>query len=262
MKIPAWLIGVASISLVLALGVLYHLREVWLAQAEVEALSQVKYTRPQPAAELPIEIVGQRFEWRIRYPSSRRIESDRELIENFAKESSASQAQADDVYLVNELHMWKRGPVQIYLKSADVPHSFFLPVMRLKKDVIPGQVIDVWLKANDSNVSWDAEVADWKHDEEWQFACVEHSGQGPTKMRGQLFVYETKADFLKWLKRAEKERLKPRSRTARRDRLRAGLTHPPSRLVWNGNAASGQNTLARHALRHGGRSCQGQLPGP
>src|SRR5262249_32830147 len=121
---------------------------------QIEAWSQIKYQPMRPPAALPIEIVGHQFEWRIRYPSSRRLQSNSQLMENFAKESHADQEQADELHIVNELHLWKGGRVQIHLKSADVPHSFFLPLVRLKQDAIPGKVTDVWLEALHSNVKW------------------------------------------------------------------------------------------------------------
>ena len=35
------------------------------------------------------------------------------------------------------------------IKSADVLHSFFLPNLRMKQDVVPGMEQSVWFKANE-----------------------------------------------------------------------------------------------------------------
>jgi cytochrome c oxidase subunit 2 len=196
--------------IVLALCALYVLKDLWSAKSQIDEWSKVKHRGREPrTAELPIEIVGRQFEWRIRYPSSRRFQSDPQLVANFAKETSADQGQADDLHLVNELHLWEGAEVQILLKSKDVLHSLFVPVFRLKQDAVPGKVTTVWLVAHQSNVTWDAEAADWKHGDEWEFACAEHHGLARTKMRGQLFVHETKDDFLRWLKRTEEAGLQP-----------------------------------------------------
>jgi cytochrome c oxidase subunit II len=211
MTTRAWLMVVVLISLVVGLGAYYVVRDIRSANAEIEAWSQVKYDAMPPAAiELPIEIVGEKFAWRIRYPSSHRLQSDYQLAESFAREVRTDQAQADDVHLVNELHLWKQSKVRLYLKSTDVPHSLFIPLLRLKQDIIPGQVIDVWLEADQTNVAWDRKSADWKSGEEWEFVCAEHVRQ---EMIGRLLVHETKDEFLKWLKQVEESKaLPPRGR--------------------------------------------------
>jgi cytochrome c oxidase subunit 2 len=205
MKLRTWVIVAAFIGFIVALSTaLYIVREVWIAKAQIDEIdtwSQAKYSSRSTTAELPIEIVGQQFEWRIRYPSRHRLQNDLQLGEHFARETSADQGQADDIHLVNELHLWKGGSVHIHLKSQDVLHSFFVPRMRLKQEAVPGKVTIVTMEAIKSNVAWEPKADDWIPSDEWEFCCGEH-----TKMRGRLFVHETKADFLKWLKRAEEVR--------------------------------------------------------
>jgi len=62
MKVRTWIIGAAAIGLSLALGALCVVLQVWAAHAKIDALSQVKYSPGPSAADLPIEIVGRRFE--------------------------------------------------------------------------------------------------------------------------------------------------------------------------------------------------------
>ena len=50
----------------------------------------------------------------------------------------------DDIIVADELHVLKDRPVIIQLSSRDVIHSFGLPNMRVKQDVIPGLQIPVW----------------------------------------------------------------------------------------------------------------------
>src|SRR5262249_53785457 len=138
-------------------------------------------------------------QWHLRYPSSRRLESESGLIENFAKESNASQGQAEGVHVLNELHAWKGARVRVHLKAVDVTHSFFAPTYRLRQDVSPGKDVETGFEANESNVRW-SESAGWRPDEEWDFVCIEHA----KAMRGQILIHESKVDFLRWLKQAEK----------------------------------------------------------
>ena len=210
MKIRMWIIVGASTSFLALLFTLYIVHDWWVAKAQIEEWEQIKYNPDEFApAELPIEIVGRQLDWYIRYPSSGRFEADHQLVENFNRETSANRGQEDGLRLVNELHLWKGGKALLHLKSDDVLHSFFVPVVRLKQDVVPGRTTKAWLTPLQSNVTWNPEAGDWKYSDEWEFVCAEHSVQGHTRMIGLLFVHETKADFLKWLKQAEEGGLQP-----------------------------------------------------
>ena len=48
-----------------------------------------------------------------------------------------------DIATLNQLHLEVNRPVIIHLTSKDVIHSFFLPVMRVKQDAIPGQDVAI-----------------------------------------------------------------------------------------------------------------------
>jgi cytochrome c oxidase subunit 2 len=39
-------------------------------------------------------------------------------------------------------------------------------------------------------------------EKDWELACAELCGWGHYKMRGRLYVHETKDDYLRWLKMA------------------------------------------------------------
>ena len=81
-------------------------------------------------------------------------------------------------------------PALIYLSSKDVIHSFGLPVMRVKQDVIPGQVIPVWftptLKNNEATPNY-------------EIACAQLCGLGHYRMRGYMTI-QSKEDFDSWMK--------------------------------------------------------------
>lgn len=48
----------------------------------------------------------------------------------------------------NEIHVPVGVPVRVRLQSADVIHSFWVPELAGKMDVIPGQVNEMWLRAD------------------------------------------------------------------------------------------------------------------
>jgi cytochrome c oxidase subunit II len=84
----------------------------------------------------------------------------------------------------NEVHVPVGRTVQIDLRSLDVVHSFWVPNMHGKKDLIPGHPTSTWLKA----------------DREGKFRgqCAEFCGQQHAHMRLE-FVAETPDKFETWL---------------------------------------------------------------
>jgi cytochrome c oxidase subunit II len=184
-----------------------------IAFAQVETWASIKYQARMPIPDQVIEVSARQFEWRLRYPT---IEQMKDLIgeRGMAPSDWAQLAdswnkapQMDDVRIVNEIHTWKDARVRVYLKTRDVIHSFFLPNMRIKQDALPGKTIPVWFHPDDFNTKWDEDKQEWAmiKDKEWELACAELCGWGHYKMRGKLYVHETKADYEKWLSQAQKE---------------------------------------------------------
>lgn len=200
------LTALGSVFVLAMLYVAWVTCDLLAARQQVKSWAELKYQAPPPTnPQLPIEVVGQQFEWRIRYPSSTRLQNDPDLAVNFNAECQAGRGQADDVHLVSELHLWKKAAVLIQLKTNDVLHSFFIPMARIKQDVLPGKIVPVWFDMAESNVTWDPETVSWRCEEEWEFACAKVCGTGHAKMRGKMFVHDTKDSFLKWLKQKEEE---------------------------------------------------------
>ncbi len=48
---------------------------------------------------------------------------------------------------LNELHIPVGQPVKITMSSRDVLHSFYIPVFRVKRDVVPGMFTSLWFEA-------------------------------------------------------------------------------------------------------------------
>lgn len=212
-----------------------------LAVVQINVWADVKFQsrmpRPEDAA-LQLEVSARQWEWRLRYPSSQRMQSwekDPALARDFAH-----NAHIDDLRLVNEVHVWKGGADQpqrilVHLKTQDVLHSFFLPNLRLKQDALPGKTIPLWFAAVEHNVEpqvdpmtnekrWVEIGYDPKTGRStdpskiWELACAEFCGARHSMMRGKLYVHPDKADFLDWLEHAEAEhrRTQPPTITAAR----------------------------------------------
>ena len=197
-----------------------------LAILQINVWAEIKFQKNMPKPDghtQQMEVTARQWEWRIRYPNAKRMESwetNPEAAFDFAK-----NPHFDDVQIANEVHIWSGGKeaatrhnVLVHLRTLDVIHSFFLPNLRLKQDALPGKVIPVWFAVTEHNTERDAKTGRWvevgydsatgkTNDPEklWELACAEYCGTRHSMMRGRLFVHKDKADFMAWLKWAEEE---------------------------------------------------------
>ena len=88
-------------------------------------------TRPPSAPGLSVEVSAEQWWWRLRY---------------------ASDDPAGIFMTANEIHIPVGQPVRFELASPDVIHSFWVPQLAGKTDVIPGQRNVAWLQANQPGV--------------------------------------------------------------------------------------------------------------
>jgi cytochrome c oxidase subunit 2 len=144
---------------------------VFIAIYQMDAWADAKMRRPTlPNGQLkpPLaEITGRQFEWRIRYAGEDGV-----------------VGTPDDIQLVNDLHLPLNEEIVLQIKSADVLHSFFLPNLRVKQDVVPGMRQFVWFQPNKTGV--------------YDIVCAELCGWGHYKMRGRITV-EPREKFNTWL---------------------------------------------------------------
>jgi len=63
-------------------------------------------------------------------------------------------AARDDVWTQNQLNLPVGRPVIVHLSSKDVVHSFGLPQMRVKEDVIPGIEQRLWFTPTKTGELW------------------------------------------------------------------------------------------------------------
>ncbi|WP_437563193.1 cytochrome c oxidase subunit II [Sorangium sp. So ce542] len=82
---------------------------------------------PSGPAELTIDVRGHQFWWEVRYPDHQ-------------------------VVTANEVHIPVGRPVRLRLSSADVIHSFWVPELHGKRDMIPGETNVLWVQADRAGV--------------------------------------------------------------------------------------------------------------
>mgnify|MGYP002624064946 CR=1 FL=1 len=167
-----------SHSLEIVWSILPAVTLLFIAIYQMNAWANAKMDRPlEEDGVTPVpamaEVTGRQFEWRIRYPGD-----DGELY------------TPDDLFDVNELHVPMDEPVVLRIQSEDVLHSFFLPNMRIKQDLVPGMTQHVWFKAI--------------KDGEYDIVCAELCGWGHYKMKGRIHV-EERGEFEAYLKKLSKD---------------------------------------------------------
>ena len=118
----------------------------------------------QPAS---VRVTGRQFEWRIQYAGEDNV-----------------LGTADDVHTVNTLFLPVDEEAVISATSMDVLHSFFLPNMRVKQDLVPGMEQTIWFRPVKTGV--------------YDLVCAELCGWGHYKMRGRLIV-GTREEYQQWL---------------------------------------------------------------
>ncbi|PIS10665.1 MAG: cytochrome c oxidase subunit II [Bdellovibrio sp. CG10_big_fil_rev_8_21_14_0_10_47_8] len=87
-----------------------------------------------------------------------------------------------------EFYVPVNTPVKLIMTSKDVLHSFYIPSMRIKQDVVPGMY---------TTLSFNAEKLG-----DYQIFCAEYCGTTHSGMLGQMHVV-SQADFEKWLQENE-----------------------------------------------------------
>jgi cytochrome c oxidase subunit 2 len=138
-----------------------------------------------------LHVIAQQFVWNMHYPGpdGKFGKRSAELVDSESNpiglDTSDPDAK-DDIWITNDLRVPVNKPVLIKLTSLDVIHSFSLPNMRIKQDVVPGMEIPVWFKpVRESG------------DEQWQVACAQLCGVGHYRMAGQFHVVTENA-FQQW----------------------------------------------------------------
>lgn len=139
---------------------------------------------------LTVEVYGQQFAWNFRYagPDGQFGRTDPKQIDDAAGNpvgiDDKDPAGKDDV-VVSTLVIPVDRPVHLVLRSRDVIHSFFVPGLRVKQDLVPGMAIDTYFTPTVTG--------------KYEIACAELCGLGHYKMKSYMQVL-SEGDFTNWLK--------------------------------------------------------------
>lgn len=123
-----------------------------------------RLTQPAPEGSLRIEVTGEQFWWRVRYHLPNGEQFD----------------------LANEIRLPVGEPVQFLLDSPDVIHSFWIPSIGGKMDMVPGRVTSLTLEPTRTGV--------------FRGACAEYCGTSHALMSFYAVVTE-RDEFDRWAER-------------------------------------------------------------
>jgi cytochrome c oxidase subunit II len=120
---------------------------------------------PKPAEALEVTAIGHQFWWEFRYPGL-------------------------DVVTANELHVPVSDPAHptptfLKLLSADTDHSFWIPQLAGKTDLIPNHPNETWLDPHETGL--------------FLGQCAQYCGTQHAKMLLRVYV-DTPEDFKAWLR--------------------------------------------------------------
>src|ERR1700723_1281132 len=93
-------------------------------------------------------------------------------------------AHAEGQREINELHVPVGRDVKLIMTSQDVIHSFYVPVFRMKQDVLPGRYTVAWFRATKPGT--------------YHLFCAEYCGTQHSGMIGSIIVMEP-AQFEAWM---------------------------------------------------------------
>ena len=115
------------------------------------------------ASAIDINVTGHQWYWQVNYPGY-------------------------NWQLTDELHIPVNTPVHLHLTSADVIHSFWVPQLGVKLDMLPGRTNVLRLEASKAGV--------------YRGQCAEYCGFGHAHMQFTVTAHQP-AEFALWLRRQD-----------------------------------------------------------
>jgi cytochrome c oxidase subunit 2 len=139
-----------------------------LTLATARVIHEVQDAR-KPAAAVDVQVIGHQWWWEIRYPKL-------------------------GIVTANELHVpvsqsGDRLPTFLDLRSADVVHSFWVPRLAGKTDLIPNKVNSMWIEPERTGL--------------FVGQCAKYCGTQHAKMLLRVYVH-TREDFDRWVEQQRK----------------------------------------------------------
>jgi cytochrome c oxidase subunit II len=132
-----------------------------------------------PPGSYQVEVVAQQFSWNFHYPGNDKVfgRTDPKLIDDSSLNYvglDETDPNAKDDSVVSTLVIPVNRPTELVLRSKDVTHSFFVPQLRFKQDLVPGMNIHVHFTANKVG--------------KYELACAELCGMNHYKMKSFMLV--------------------------------------------------------------------------
>jgi cytochrome c oxidase subunit II len=127
-----------------------------------------------PKNALPIRVIGHQWWWEFKYPTL-------------------------GIDTANEMHIPADKLIHLELVSADVIHSFWVPALGGKRDLIPGQVNEITLVA--------------KVPGKYYGQCAQFCGESHANMRMRVFV-DTEEGFKNWVAHQRTPPVQPKGQEA------------------------------------------------
>jgi cytochrome c oxidase subunit 2 len=134
---------------------------------------------PPARTPLHINVIGHQWWWEFQYPDS---------------------VPGNYITTANELHIPVGRPVLLNMSAPDVIHSFWVPNLSGKKDLIPGHQTETWIEADSAGV--------------YRGQCAEFCGLQHAKM-AMLVIAEPTAKFNQWLLASRAPATEPSDSTAK-----------------------------------------------
>lgn len=126
------------------------------------SLTQYVSASVAPGDAMEIQVTAKRWLWTFEYPNGTRA--------------------------INEIHIPVGKPVKFVMSSEDVIHSFYVPSMRLKQDVLPNRYTELWFTPETTGMH--------------TLLCAEYCGRSHSDMLGKIWV-DDDATYQKWLEEGD-----------------------------------------------------------
>lgn len=124
-----------------------------------------------PEADLTVDVVGHQFWWEVRYPEQ-------------------------EVVIANEIYIPAGRPVRLRLTSQDVIHSFWVPALHGKMDLVPNHTNEFWILADSSGL--------------YRGQCAEFCGTQHALMALWIHALDP-VEFDRWIERRQEAETRPQS---------------------------------------------------
>lgn len=162
--------------------------------------------RRPPAGSYEVHVTAQRWSW------------------NFSHRNGCSEP--------NVLRVPVGRPVKLVMESADVLHALFIPAFRVKQDIVPGRITNLWFQATKPGT--------------YDLFCAEYCGKDHSQMHAEVIVYSEDEfqvalkECADWVKKADpkdypllaRQRIYPRCASCHSLDGKSG-TGPTWRDVWH-----------------------------